>query len=485
MIRGRQRLQEIQQTLLLDGVGNDAVGGDIAAGFELENSLRSSKGKTRFRLHNHILLSRSTGSPSTSAPAGGKAADGQSLTELWRTALLSCGAKGFGASGREGKSGSLHDVGLPLRSGVFVVNAFSGPSCSFAVDSAGGLWGWGSGPGLVPQARIKVCQPRPLTWPGRSRVRQISCSPHMCAAACDSGKLWVWGGGSEGQLGLGQDCKSAPNPTMVESMSGWFVMAVACGERHTTCIGRRRQAPPAAAAAAVANEAYKTPANHTAPAGTADCPLELSIEEVLTHTGVGSLFTWGSGMAGQLGHGDAVDRCTPTEMRCLSGDYRSLVSSSFQPMGVTAVACGLHHTLAIVIGRDPHSDSSASVSRLFSWGWGEDGRLGLADDDMSASPCMVPPEAIFGEVAAVSAGDRHSLVLTNDGVVYSFGSNEFGKRIIWLLFALVRPLLYSYLCLSRSTGLWITKLHTAVRRTDQSRPAKRRLRSSHCCFGAS
>ena len=57
--------------------------------------------------------------------------------------------------------------------------------------------------------------------------------------------------------------------------------------------------------------------------------------------------SWGRGEDGQLGHGDAEDRLSPTHLSALDGHE------------VVSVTCGADHTTAY----------SESLAQVYSWGW--------------------------------------------------------------------------------------------------------------------
>ncbi|CAM9206848.1 unnamed protein product, partial [Chrysoparadoxa australica] len=67
------------------------------------------------------------------------------------------------------------------------------------------------------------------------------------------------------------------------------------------------------------------------------------------------------------------------------------------------------------------------TTRIFSFGWGEHGRLGIGSSDLSAIPVRVPGTIFIGIPTQIAAGARHSMVLTDRGMCYSWGSNEFGQ----------------------------------------------------------
>lgn len=63
---------------------------------------------------------------------------------------------------------------------------------------------------------------------------------------------------------------------------------------------------------------------------------------------------------------------------------------------------------------------------VYSWGKGDNGRLGLGDATMKIVPTIVEKLRTH-RVVHVSVGLSHSMVLTDDGQVFSFGQGEHGK----------------------------------------------------------
>jgi len=123
-----------------------------------------------------------------------------------------------------------------------------------------------------------------------------------------------------------------------------------------------------------------------------------------------SLYTWGQGEDGQLGHGDSEDVSRPREV------------TEFADANVQMVCCGAHHTIAVVTGAPDQSQ----VREVYAWGWGDFGRLGTGDHFDRTSPAIVP---LFSGVAIqhVACGDSHCLVVTGTGQLYTFGRNQNGQ----------------------------------------------------------
>ena len=82
---------------------------------------------------------------------------------------------------------------------------------------------------------------------------------------------------------------------------------------------------------------------------------------------------------------------------------------------VVAVSAGGEHSLALT-----------ADGAVWSWGYGGFGKLGHGDEQRQLRPKKV--EALAGQrVVAVSAGAYHNLSLTADGSVWSWGDRDYGK----------------------------------------------------------
>ena len=63
---------------------------------------------------------------------------------------------------------------------------------------------------------------------------------------------------------------------------------------------------------------------------------------------------------------------------------------------------------------------------VFTWGRGEDGQLGLGDTNDQDLPVLV--EALQGRsVEFIACGSGHTVVLTGDGKVYTWGRGDDGR----------------------------------------------------------
>ena len=128
-------------------------------------------------------------------------------------------------------------------------------------------------------------------------------------------------------------------------------------------------------------------------------PASALAQESETNANLVSVFSFGMGMSGQLGHGDTANQLAPKKIEGLSD--------------IQAIAAGTNHSLALTKSGD-----------VYSFGFGLFGRLGHGDTDSQLEPKKIEG---LSDIQAIAAGDFHSLALTKSGDVYSFGNGMSGQ----------------------------------------------------------
>jgi hypothetical protein len=123
------------------------------------------------------------------------------------------------------------------------------------------------------------------------------------------------------------------------------------------------------------------------------------------HTGIvteaGDLLMFGDGSHGQLGLNDENDQATPTLVE----------RASFDGEAVLMVACGELHTVV-----------ATEIGGVFTFGNGNDGRLGHRDEENQLAPRRVPAASFNGErIVMVAAGSLHTVALSEAGHVFTWG----------------------------------------------------------------
>nr|XP_060612648.1 serine/threonine-protein kinase Nek8 [Anolis sagrei ordinatus] len=117
----------------------------------------------------------------------------------------------------------------------------------------------------------------------------------------------------------------------------------------------------------------------------------------------GIVLTFGSGSSGCLGHETLTDVSQPKIVEALLG-YE-----------ITQVASGASHVLAV-----------STEGEVFSWGRGDNGRLGLGTQDSHSSPQQVTIPADH-EPQRVLCGIDASMILTAKNQILACGSNRYNK----------------------------------------------------------
>ncbi|KAL1464308.1 hypothetical protein WDU94_003966 [Cyamophila willieti] len=121
---------------------------------------------------------------------------------------------------------------------------------------------------------------------------------------------------------------------------------------------------------------------------------------VLTSSGV---YAWGSSQFGQLGIGPLDQSPHPRIIPALAN------------VKIVSISAGQYHSLAIT-----------SQGKLFTWGWGVHGQLGLNSVEDMSEPQLV--KALEHEIIiSAKGGHAHSIALTQAGKVWAFGSGIFGQ----------------------------------------------------------
>ena len=279
-------------------------------------------------------------------------------------------------------------------------------SCGCAPSSSPALLGHGEG---VTRLNTPTRLPSPLG----ERAVSVSAGAAHSLALTAGGAVWSWGSGHCGQLGHGDELEQL-QPTKIEAFTGWRVVAVSTGRDHNLALtadgavwswgyghegrlghgGQQNQLLPW--------QNQLLPKKIEALAGQRVLAVSAGEDHSLAITADGSVWSWGRGDLGRLGHGDGQNQPLPKKIEAFAGRR------------VVAVSAGYSHSLAV-----------AADGAVWSWGYGGFGRLGHGDGQTQLLPKKV--EAFAGQrVVAASAGYAHGLALTTDGALWSWGFGALG-----------------------------------------------------------
>ncbi|XP_039818164.1 PH, RCC1 and FYVE domains-containing protein 1-like isoform X3 [Panicum virgatum] len=238
-----------------------------------------------------------------------------------------------------------------------------------AVTVSGELFEWGEG---AHMGLLNGCYAGNQWFPHKLfspldgiSVANIACGPWHTAIVTSSGQLYTYGDGTFGVLGHG-DTQGISRPKEVESLKGSKVKCVACGPWHTAAI------------------------------------VEVT-SDFKNHMPSSKLFTWGDADQGKLGHPDKKMKLVPTCVDSLA-DYDFI-----------QVSCGMALTVVLSL-----------TGVVFTIGSSMHGQLGNPQAD-GKSVCIVEGLLKSEFVRNISSGSSHVAVLTTNGKVFTWGKGKEGQ----------------------------------------------------------
>ena len=243
-----------------------------------------------------------------------------------------------------------------------------------ALDDKGEVLGWGGNlfNKLGEKSDFTAGKPIPIII--KNKIKSISCGDYHSCALSEDGILYTWGGGGEsynrGQCGHGNR-KDIQKPKKV----GYFIKndikikKVCCGGYHTIVIS--------------------------------------------DDDNNNELYSFGKGIFGQLGHGKPEDSSLPKKI--IFNEKQNIKYENNEKINITDIKCGGEHSLFL-----------SSNNKLYVCGHGYLGQLGLGNDKNINSPLIVF-SLTNKKIIEIAAGWSHSLVLTDEGNVYSTGCNKYGE----------------------------------------------------------
>ncbi|XP_076460072.1 putative E3 ubiquitin-protein ligase HERC4 [Babylonia areolata] len=288
--------------------------------------------------------------------------------------LYSCGSNEHNQLGRSKSTKTLECVEYLQAQTVHRV--CGGSSHSMALTGAHEVFTWGSndqgqlGRGKVTDELRRV--PKLVKALAVHCVVQIACGSRHCIAMTSEGIITTWGANDCGQLGLGTTGGVKDTPEMLTCLGGLPVAQVAAGGNQCFTLSKS-----GALHAWGKNSHGQLGLGDTSDRNAPTACRSLRSQKIKyvacgeDHTAVltldGRMFTFGAGSYGQLGHGNSEDVIVPRQVMELSGSE------------VTQIACGRRHTLAHV----------SNSGRLYSFGLGGSGQLGLDSFSNKNVPCRV------------------------------------------------------------------------------------------------
>ncbi len=260
--------------------------------------------------------------------------------------------------------------------------------------------------------------------PGMVEPKLAAGGQHTVLLSAD-GTVYTFGRGLWGQLGHGDQVdRWVPIPIEHENLSGHTIIDVAAGLRHTVLLSADGTVLTFGSGSSGQlghgdnqNRFVPTPIEYQGLDGYIITGAAAGMSQTILTASDGTAFTFGSGRGGQLGHGNQSSRDTPTRI-----EHASL--SGFTIRSVAAGTGGQ-------IGRSPggaHSLLLSGNGTVFGFGDNQFGQLGRENMPNSLVPVRVAAGDVSGQaIADISAGGIHTILRSLGGKAFAFGSGAYGR----------------------------------------------------------
>ncbi|KDO32822.1 hypothetical protein SPRG_02515 [Saprolegnia parasitica CBS 223.65] len=291
-----------------------------------------------------------------------------------------------------------------------VVQIACGSGHTVVLDENGDVYTWGRGDDgrLGHGDNGWKFVPRLVEALHGKRIKQVTCGSYHTAAVTVTGELYTWGGGMYGKLGHGNESGHSV-PYLVDTLSNHKVDQVACGSRHTVVLLENRDVYTWGDKENGVSGHGDTDGHQYLPCAVDELK-DKSIMQIAAcgfHTAAlsdeGELYTFGEGKFGRLGHNSERNQLVARVVETLHGKR------------IKQVACGGFHTAAVT-----------DTGEIYTWGGGEHGQLGHGDKVNKTIPSLVKHLA-DKVVVQITCGWSHTVALTENGEVYTWGNGDHGK----------------------------------------------------------
>ena len=334
---------------------------------------------------------------------------------------------------------------VPFTDSVKHVALGANYSCVLTESGAVYVFGLGDWCQLGLPSASTVLTPTPLPL---DNVECIATGYAYAMGVTSDHKVYFWGNNNHGQSGLGPPLntrdRKIERPTLLESLCDKRIKQVSCGSFFVLALGEDGRVWSWGLIECLglgSVDEVKTRYPHEVADSyskdkrpillTPHCVERLSSEKITkvaagqwhscSITATGTVYSWGIGYQGRLGHGDKANY-----------NYPSLVKGALEDTVIVDVSCGSFHTVALT-----------KCGKVYCWGDNANGQCGLAgsDDSILTEPTRVMSLTLLGGGLArsISTGRQHTSVvmcgphihqiptspnISDHGQVYNFGESK-------------------------------------------------------------
>ncbi len=322
----------------------------------------------------------------------------------------------------------LHPIVIEPLLGVAIIQVCCGGQHAACLSDEGEIYTWGRGGfgRLGHGTTAHATTPRLVERLRGIRCRQVACGFAYTAAVSEDGGLYMWGAGENGRLGLG-DTQDRHVPTKVRALAG-RVKQVFAGSVHTCALledehvysfgkyeytGHGSDADILFPRVIPEFEDVRIAQISVGPGGYHTIALTCS----------GIVYTWGHNRVGQLGYMNT------------EGIPRNMHGAFFVPKPQPVPLLSDKGIIQVVAGWG-HSAALSKTGQVFICGRNVQGQLGLGNPEKFLqnerghhyqAGFRLVSALLSSHVTHISCGGEHSVAITADSEVYTFGAGHRGQ----------------------------------------------------------
>ena len=244
------------------------------------------------------------------------------------------------------------------------------------------------------------------------KIKEIAIAEFHSLALNEKGEIFGWGGNLFNKLGQTNGLCGLPSKIYIKRK----IVSIACGDYHSCALSENGVLYTWGGG----GESYNNGQCGHGNKKDVDNPKKL---EFFTKKGIhilrvacggyhtivmdekNDLYGFGKGIFGQCGYGQPEDADFP----------RKIIFNDKNLNKIIDIKCGGEHTLFL-----------SDIGRVYACGHGYFGQLGLGNNKNVKTPILVH-SLTNKNIIEIAAGWSHSLVLIDDGYVYSAGCGKFGE----------------------------------------------------------
>ena len=258
----------------------------------------------------------------------------------------------------------------------------------------------------------KTFKPIKFFEENNEKIKEIAIAEFHSLALNEKGEIFGWGGNLFNKLGQTNGLCGLPSKIYIKRK----IVSIACGDYHSCALSENGVLYTWGGGGESYNKGQCGHGNKK----DVDNPKKL---EFFTKKGIhilrvacggyhtivmdekNDLYGFGKGIFGQCGYGQPEDADFP----------RKIIFNDKNLNKIIDIKCGGEHTLFL-----------SDIGRVYACGHGYFGQLGLGNNKNVKTPILVH-SLTNKNIIEIAAGWSHSLVLTDDGYVYSAGCGKFGE----------------------------------------------------------